>query len=220
MPLRVGQGRRCHRLPAAPAVARPAPGNDPLPGAAKDLQPPIGVRQDARLDRGELAPRIERSQPLPAGALVRRTLEMHAPAQMFGAGRAKEGQAHRLVLDRPEDAPRQPPRGGPSAPAICRGAQRAQPAARARPFLVEQQERPGSVLMQHRVPARLRPAEAVHAARHLDRGGPAPLDFARQPDPDLARAPHRAHRTRRQPDPRSSRRWSRRVRRQTARPRK
>jgi hypothetical protein len=121
---------------------------------------------------------------------------MSPPAQMLGAGRTEQGaivEDYRFVLDRPEDPARQPPGRRPSAPAICRGGQHAPPAPRARPDLVEQQQRPACRLMQHRVPAGLRPTAPVRAPRHLDRRGPLRIRLTREPDADagvsFARSP-------------------------------
>jgi hypothetical protein len=166
--VRVREGGRSHRLPSAPAVARLARGDHSLACAAEDLHAPVGVSQDSWLDGADLAPRFERTELFPAGAQVGSALEMRAPPQMLGAGRTKQravAKYHRLVLDRTENAVRQTPGVTPSAPAIGGDAQHTPPAPWARPDLVEQQERAACRLMQHWVPARLRPAAPVGATR-------------------------------------------------------
>src|SRR5690606_13603238 len=115
--------------------------------------------------------RIERPDSLP-GLQLHGTLEVGAPAQVLGAGRAEQravAENHWLVLDRYEDPAEQPTGGGPSDPAIRRGGQHAPPAARARPDLVEQEQRAVRSLMEDGVPTRLGPAAPIRTTRHFER---------------------------------------------------
>ena len=159
-----------------------------LSRAAKDLHPAIGPGQDARLDRAELAPGIQRTDLLPGLPQVGRPLEMGAPAQMLGARRTKDDTARqrdRLVLDRSQNAAREPPRRRPGTAAVGGAADHAPPAARTRADLVEQQQRPRPGLMEHRIPARLRAARSDPGRAPPGRAETTALEVTCQPDPDL-----------------------------------
>ena len=94
-------------------------------------------------------------RPTPVGdavvhvsAGIGRALEVHAPrARTLGRLGAAGGddrsvcEPHRLVLDRTEDAVRQPSRVGPRPPAVARRSHHAPPALRTRADLVEQRQR-------------------------------------------------------------------------------
>ena len=95
-----------------PAVGRAGPPEPPLPAPADRQQGAVGAGQDARLDRGDGSAVVDRTDPRPGPAEVGGPLEVDPPAVVLGARPAEEravGQGDRLVLDRAEDALRQPP---------------------------------------------------------------------------------------------------------------
>ena len=157
----------------------------------------------------------------------RAALEVHAPLarllRRLGARRAEErpvGQPHRLVLDRAENAVRQPGRFAPRPAVVAGCARHAPPALRTRPDLIEQRQRAGSSLEQHGIPAGMARAVGLHAVGNLDRRTPLAADVAREPDADVGRALARAAEPGGHESVPASRRWSRRARSETARSRK
>src|SRR4030095_9631596 len=88
---------------------RPAFRHDALAAATEHLQAMIGVSQDRRLNRPEVAAIVQRSALAPRLSQVSAPLDMNAPAVIFGAGWRQDGsvaQLDRLFFFLAEDAPR------------------------------------------------------------------------------------------------------------------
>ena len=148
--------------------------------------------QDAGLNRrGTTLPLFDRDL-LPCQPIVAATLEVDLPAgsglQSLGTASGQDRailQLHGLVLDRAEDAIRQPARLTPGLAIVIAEAQQAPPLDRIRADLVIQLQRAFLRLEEHGIPTRESLTVRLRAFGDLDRRGPLAVDETGRPDRDV-----------------------------------